>query len=215
MRGAKPKRIPVNNPQVKLRRVRHYALSLKSGRNNQPTASLLAQRIAETDYAQWPEQTKNEEARIVPLPSVLVAMLKDIEPKSGRVFDGTNLRKEWTKACSTCGLGTLTEVDERPYDPIYSGLTLHDLRRSAVRNLRKAGVGEKEAMKILGHKTRSVFDRYNIVSTDDVMDAMRKVELAALTETRKPVRSEVRSETLGDSRSNRQRKSLMALSSRG
>jgi integrase len=66
---------------------------------------------------------------------------------------------------------------------------LHDLRRSGVRNLRKAGVSEKEAMRISGHKTRSVFDRYNIVSTDDVMDAMRKLELAALNDTRKPVQS--------------------------
>lgn len=34
-----------------------------------------------------------------------------------------------------------------------------------------------------------MFDRYNIVSTDDVMDALRKLELAALNETRKPVQS--------------------------
>ena len=153
-------------------------------------------RIGETLQIEWsqvdldsrqirlePEQTKTDEGRVVPLSSELVDTLGQIEPKEGRVFDGTNLRKEWMKACTT------TEVEGRPYDPIYSGLTLHDLRRSAVRNLRKAGVSEKEAMRISGHKTRSVFDRYNIVSTDDVMDAMRKLELAALNDTRKHVQS--------------------------
>jgi integrase len=107
-------------------------------------------------------------------------MLIDVEPKSGRVFDGTNLRKEWTKACAAAGLGTLTPVEGRPYDPIYSGLTLHDFRRSAVRNLIDAGVPERVAMSISGHKTRSVFDRYHIVSTENVLDAMQKVVTASL-----------------------------------
>ena len=181
-------------------------------------------RIGETLQIEWsqvdlesrqirlePEQTKTDEGRIVPLSSELVSMLRKIEPKKGRVFDGTNLRKEWMKACSLCGLGTLTEVEGRPYDPIYSGLTLHDLRRSAVRNLRKAGVSEKETMRISGHKTRSVFERYNIVSTDDVMDAMRKLELAALNETRKPSHGD----NLVTVSRRSTRKSLMALSSRG
>jgi integrase len=126
------------------------------------------------------EQTKGDEARTLPLPPALIAMLSDVEPKTGRVFDGTNLRKEWINACATAGLGTLTEVEGRPYDPLYSGLTLHDLRRSAVRNLVNAGVPERVAMKITGHKTRSVFDRYHIVSVSDVTDAMQKVVTASL-----------------------------------
>jgi integrase len=173
-------------------------------------------RIGETLAIEWPqvnldarlirlepEQTKTSEARVLPLPSVLVAMLQAVEPKEGRVFDGTNLRKEWMTACHSAGLGTRIEVEGKPY-PYYKGLTLHDLRRSAVRNLRNAGVAETVAMKISGHKTRSVFERYNIVSTEDVSDAMRAVESASLAAgktattpaktidagSRKPVRGE-------------------------
>ncbi len=70
-------------------------------------------------------------------------MLSEIEPTSGRVFDGTNLRKEWITACAARGLGNKIEVKDKPYDPRYKGLIVHDLRRSAVRNLVNAGVPEK------------------------------------------------------------------------
>src|SRR4029077_18899291 len=156
---------------------------------------------------------------VIPLSAELVMMLTEIEKKDGRVFDGTNLRKEWMKACAACELGTVTKVEGRPYDPLYSGLTLHDLRRSAMRNMRNAGISEKAAMKISGHKTRSVFDRYNIVDTDDLHDAMQRLEISALNESKKPVQSasqpEVSGETLGETANDRPRKSLMALSSRG
>jgi integrase len=102
-------------------------------------------------------------------------MLEPIKPKEGSVFDATNLRKEWHKACVAAKLGTLTKVEGIP-DPRYTGLIIHDLRRSAIKNLMKAGVNEKVAMKISGHKTRAVFDRYHIVDTEDVVDAMRRVQ---------------------------------------
>ena len=165
-----------------------------------------------------PEQTKTDEARILPLPPSLVMMLTEVKPKTGLVFDGTNLRKEWVNACAACGEGTKIEVKGKPYDPRYEGLTLHDLRRSAVRNLVNAGVPERVAMSISGHKTRSVFDRYHIVSTEDVTDAMRKVVTASLA-SQEAIGNGNRKPSHGDNlvtkTAHSTRKSLMALSSRG
>ena len=62
----------------------------------------------------------------------------------------------------------------------YNGLTVHDLRRSAIRNLINAGVPEKVAMQIIGHETRSVFDRYHVVSAGDVTAAMKRVEASTV-----------------------------------
>jgi integrase len=69
------------------------------------------------------------------------------------------LRSAWKRACKRSGL---------------EGRLVHDLRRTAARDLRRAGVSEGEIMKLCGWRTRSMFDRYNIIDEQDLARAVAR-----------------------------------------
>jgi integrase len=125
-----------------------------------------------------PGETKNDDARVIPLVDELYEMLKlqkamrdERWPACAWVFSRRgnrikDFRKAWEQACKAAG------VTDSGGDP---ARVFHDLRRTGVRNLIRAGVPERVAMSISGHKTRSVFDRYNIVSEKDLHEAGRRL----------------------------------------
>jgi integrase len=107
-----------------------------------------------------------------------VARVREIERKAERVvpwlfphLEGalsgqrvSDPRKAWESACKAAGL---------------PGLLIHDLRRSAVRNMEQAGVPRSVAMKLTGHKTENVYRRYAIVSDADLDSAAQKLSAAS------------------------------------
>lgn len=154
-------------------------------------ASITGWRIGEIRGLTWaqvdvegcvvrlePGTTKNDEGRTFPfgahprLGELMLAQMRRtvaLQQKRGQVIryvfhrDGAPLgdfKKAWKDACAAAGC---------------PGRLVHDLRRTAVRNLVRAGVTERVAMQLTGHRTRSVFDRYDIVSEADLTQAVEKL----------------------------------------
>ena len=143
-----------------------------------------------------PGTTKNAEGRTFPfgaLPPLqaLLARQRKVVTRQGRrlgmvirhVFPSAtgeelgDFHKTWNSAverAAHAGEGDLRRVVR----PGLVGRIVHDLRRTAVRNLVRAGVSEHTAMKLTGHLTRSIFDRYDIVDERDHAAGVAK--LAAL-----------------------------------
>jgi integrase len=135
-----------------------------------------------------PGTTKNREGRAFPITPDLRAILerrldftRRCERAQGRIVPWVFHRKgqrvktmsrSWRTACKNAGV---------------PGRLLHDLRRTAVRNLERASVSRSVAMKMTGHKTESVYRRYAIVSEGDLREAGLK--LAASRPAGDPLRS--------------------------
>jgi integrase len=94
------------------------------------------------------------------------------------------LRKAWETACMAVGLGKMicracghvgTKKAHCKKRCDYQGRIFHDLRRSAVRNMIRAGVDPKVAMRISGHETDYMLRRYDITSDDDLRHALSKM----------------------------------------
>ena len=121
--------------------------------------------------------TKNDEGRVFPFTEELRAVLEAQRAKAEAlkekgiicpwVFPSRRRRRiidykrAWRTACTNAGA---------------PGKIFHDFRRTAVRNLERAGVPRSVAMKLTGHKTESVYRRYDIVSEGDMDIAVQKLE---------------------------------------
>jgi integrase len=138
--------------------------------------------------------TKNGAGRVMCLPAPVAAVLRAqvarvdaLQRKLGRIIPALfpylsgakragqprrDFRKAWASACKAAGV---------------AGRLRHDLRRTAARNLERAGVPRGVAMQITGHKTEAMYRRYAIVSEADHREAARKLNGIVLGIVREPV----------------------------
>lgn len=138
-------------------------------------SELLNMRVSQVDSFSRtirlePGTTKNDDGREVTMTDSVYTLLAECirgKAPEGYVFTRPcgnpvrDFRDTWSKACKHAGV---------------AGLLFHDLRRTAARNLRRAGIAEGVIMKIGAWRTRSVFERYAIVDQNDIAAAMKKLQ---------------------------------------
>jgi integrase len=127
-----------------------------------------------------PEKVKNKSGLVLPLVGELFDIIErqrrlqsPVVPYvfyrltvEGRAYPVGRFDKAWKSACAKAGLPVEKETKRR----------FHDLRRTTARNLNRAGVPDRIAMSLMGHKTRAMYDRYNIVDEDDMREASAQMQ---------------------------------------
>jgi integrase len=150
-------------------------------------SEVLPLRWRQVDFAAGsvrldPGTTKNGEGRVFPMTRELRVLLEAqrahtdaVQREKGIIIAHVfhrggepirTFRRAWKTACKAAGC---------------PGMLRHDFRRTAVRNLVRAGIPERVAMAMTGHKTRAVFERYNIVSPGDLTAAAARLDAVAGT----------------------------------
>src|SRR5215472_2804291 len=138
-----------------------------------------------------PQDTKTREPRVLYLTSDLYRVLEAWKQRTDTSWPGcpwichrngerlTSIRTAWQKGCQAVGLGQLITDTSKTWKKRtkkrWHGKVPHDFRRTAIRNMVRAGIPEKVAMLISGHRTRSVFNRYNIVNEADLKAAAQQL----------------------------------------
>jgi integrase len=131
---------------------RTVRLDVGTTKNDKGRLIVLDGELLETMQGQW------ERRKVAEIPGQSPTLLCPyVFHRDGKPI--RDFRKAWAKARKETGL---------------AAKILHDFRRTAVRDAVRGGVPERVAMMESGHKTRSVFDRYNIVSEDDLKEAARR-----------------------------------------
>ena len=139
-----------------------------------------------------PGETKNGEGRNFPFTARLREIIeqqlehtKALEKATGRIIpwlfhrDGKPIktfRRSWLTACVNAGLGTEIRSANGKLIKKIGNRIPHDFRRTSIRNLERAGVSRSDAMKMVGHKTESIYRRYAISDERSMRESAGKLD---------------------------------------